>query len=161
MANNYKGSRKRQKKQSEIAPEQVFIEGFFQGVWHILSWLFRQVAPRKKQAGNKAKLEALREHWEQVELHILQGTTHALAISEADKILDSALKISGFSGETMGNRLKSSESRFDSSLYNNIWQAHKLRNTLAHEIGAQVSTSEAQKAIATFRQALYQLGVLL
>ncbi|HUC20137.1 MAG TPA: hypothetical protein VMR98_01420, partial [Candidatus Polarisedimenticolaceae bacterium] len=53
------------------------------------------------------------------------------AVSEADKLLDYALKHSGVSGDTMGARLKHSGQRFDD--IDAIWRAHKLRNALAHE----------------------------
>lgn len=152
---------KKRKGSSSPAPEQAFVEGVVQGVWHVLSWLFSQATPKKKKHSNKAELKALKEHWELVELHVLQETTRANAISEADKILDTAFKLIGLPGETMGDRLRAAEDQFDGSLYNEIWQAHKLRNTLAHEVGAKVSVASAQKAVSAFRQALYSLGVLV
>lgn len=150
----------RSKKSNTVSPEQAIVEGFFKGVWSILKWLFGSAGGKKKKPTNKAQLEALQTHWEEVELHVLQAETRSHAISEADKILDNAFKVIGLPGATMGDRLKAAEPQFEQELYNRIWQAHKLRNTLAHEVGAKATAQEAEQAISTFRQALYRLGVL-
>lgn len=87
----------------------------------------------------------------QAELH--------LSVMEADKLLDHALKARGFGGQTMGDRLKRARSTFRNN--NAIWQAHKLRNRLAHESGVAVSASEVSSALAGFKIGLKDLGVLL
>lgn len=80
------------------------------------------------------------------------------AVSEADKLLDYALKRSGVRGETMGERLKNSGSRF--SDINAIWRAHKLRNALAHEADFDLVASQAREAVADFERGLRDLGAL-
>jgi hypothetical protein len=80
------------------------------------------------------------------------------SVSEADKLLDYALKHSGAYGETMGERLKSSGQRF--SDLDGIWSAHKLRNALAHESEFDLVPSQAREAIAHFRQGLKDVGAL-
>lgn len=156
-----KTNQPRRTRKNDPVPEQVIIESFFSGLGQIIAWVFKRLTQGKAPRTNRqAELAGLQEHWENVELHVMQDATRALAVSEGDKILDSAFKIIGLPGESMGDRLKAAESKFSPDLYQQIWQAHKLRNTLAHEIGAKVSAQEAQAAITTFRQALYQLGVL-
>lgn len=81
-----------------------------------------------------------------------------LAVFEADKLLDHALKARGMGGQTMGDRLKSARSRFSNN--NMVWQAHKLRNRLAHEAGVSVSYGELSAAMSAFKSALRDLGVL-
>ncbi len=54
------------------------------------------------------------------------------ALFEADKLLDYVMIQQGFSGETMGDRLKSGGGAFTN--LNAVWGAHKLRNQLAHEV---------------------------
>ena len=163
MANNR--SRNRSKK-NQAAPEQVLIEGFLRGIWEIISWVIKKILNRGKSPKHQAaqasqrEVKALQEHWEEVELHILQAASQASAVADADKILDTAFKLRGFPGETMADRLKAAEAWFPGDLYQSIWSAHKLRNTLAHEVGARVSEEEARRAIAAFRQALYKLGIL-
>jgi hypothetical protein len=83
------------------------------------------------------------------------------AVSEADKLLDQALKQSGLSGDTMGDRLKSARARFsDRSINDGAWRAHKLRNALVHEVGFDLIPSQAREAIRDFERALRDLGVL-
>lgn len=82
------------------------------------------------------------------------------AVSEADKLFDYAMKQSGFGGETFADRLRNGEKRFSKAEYNSIWQAHKLRNSLAHDIGFDLVPSMAKEALRTFEQALRTLGAL-
>ena len=81
-----------------------------------------------------------------------------LAIIDADKLVDEALKKLHFNGKTMGERLVAAQR----SLTNNdsIWYAHKLRNRLVHEPNVRLKKSEAQMALTGFRQALRDLGAL-
>ena len=153
---------KKRQRNLETPTEQVVIEGIFKGIWQLIVWIFGlfQGGKKTKRPSNHAEIQALREHWEQVELNILQESTQALAIAEADKILDHAFYLMGVPGQTMGDRLKASRDRFQPDFYQEIWQAHILRNTLAHQVGATVSSEQARQAVGTFRKALYELGVL-
>jgi hypothetical protein len=80
------------------------------------------------------------------------------AVSEADKLLDYALKQFGVPGETMGDRLKRSGRRFND--INAIWRAHKLRNALAHEVDFDLVPAQAKEALNDFEQGLRDLGAL-
>ncbi len=83
------------------------------------------------------------------------------AVSEADKLLDQAMRQSGLSGDTMGERLKNARPRFtDRSVYDGIWRAHKLRNALAHEVGFDLVPSQAHEALRDFERGLRGLGAL-
>lgn len=84
--------------------------------------------------------------------------TARYAIIEADKLLDYTLKQRGYSGETMGERLKSAGSDF--SYIDDVWQAHKLRNKLVHESEYQVDQRLIKRAISQFEIALKDMGVL-
>lgn len=85
------------------------------------------------------------------------GSYH-LAVLNADKLVDQALKESGIMGETMGERLKGSASKF--SDLNGLWSAHKLRNRIAHESDVNVTYDEARQALNSFRKALKDLGAI-
>lgn len=89
-----------------------------------------------------------------------RGTGSSLrdSVSEADKLLDYALKNTGVPGETMGERLKHSGQKFSDT--NAIWRAHKLRNALAHEVEFDLVASQAREAVADFGQGLKDLGAL-
>ena len=66
-------------------------------------------------------------------LRVKRESSIKQALLEADKLLDLGLKDKKTKGETMGERLKSAKNLFDNNLYNEIWQAHKLRNQMVHE----------------------------
>lgn len=80
------------------------------------------------------------------------------AVSEADKLLDYALKESGAPGQTMGDRLKAWGKHF--SDIDGVWRAHKLRNALAHEVGFDLVKSQADEALRSFERGLKDLGAL-
>lgn len=61
---------------------------------------------------------------------------------DADKLLDHTLIKKHIKGETLGERLKNSKNLFESKLYNEVWDAHKVRNQLVHEIEFQIKDSE-------------------
>ena len=80
------------------------------------------------------------------------------SVIEADKLLDRALMELGVPGKTMGERLKASGHRF--SQLNSVWYAHKQRNQIAHEQDFNLEYNQAKHALATFRQALKDLGAI-
>lgn len=84
--------------------------------------------------------------------------TWTVVIIEADKLLDKALVEMGVPGKTMGDRLKRSGDKFEN--INAVWRAHKLRNTLAHEAGFEISYKQAANALAVYKQALKDLGAI-
>lgn len=84
--------------------------------------------------------------------------TFTVSIIEADKLLDKAMTEFGFVGKTMGERLKHSGQKF--SELNKVWSAHKLRNAIAHEPNFEISFQQAQNALATYKQALKDLGAI-
>lgn len=83
-----------------------------------------------------------------------------MAILNADKLLDNALKARGFKGETMGDRLKYTNKKGVFQNENAIWAAHKLRNRIAHEDNIKVNADQARKVINTFKSGLRDLGAL-
>lgn len=82
------------------------------------------------------------------------------ALISADKCVDNVLR-DLVSGETMGERLKSAENLFDRDLYNKIWQAHKIRNTLVHEVGYEPPHFVVTEAVENFRKGLNSVGINL
>ena len=82
-----------------------------------------------------------------------------LAVIEADKFVDDALKTKGFPGETMGERLMMIKPQELSSLQD-LWDAHKLRNLLVHETSYQLRHEQALGAINSFEKVLRELGVV-
>ena len=78
---------------------------------------------------------------------------------EVFKLLDKALCEMGVQGRTMGDRLKKIGKERLTQL-NAVWHAHKLRNQIAHESDFHPEYRQAQHALATYRQALKDLGAI-
>ncbi len=87
------------------------------------------------------------------------GVHPAQAVLQADSFLDEVMKRSCGAGPHFADRLKALGKRFDRNLYHLIWQAHKLRNQIAHE-HPRVSRAAAKDALSVFRRAASVLGAL-
>lgn len=97
--------------------------------------------------------------WQKIEQLQNQGDTGwQLAIFEADKLLDHALKDAGFPGNTMGDRLKDARRTFRNN--DHVWQAHKLRNRLAHEQNINLNSIVVSRALRQFKAGLKDVGAL-
>lgn len=84
--------------------------------------------------------------------------TYMTTVINADKLLDKAMMEMGLAGKTMGERLKKNGDKF--SNLNGVWQAHKLRNAIAHEPDVEVSYKRAYNALSIYKQALKDLGAI-
>jgi hypothetical protein len=83
------------------------------------------------------------------------------AVNEADKLFDHVLKQLAVDGETMGERLKHAKSKFDDyAVYDAVWRAHKLRNSLAHDLGFDLVPSQAKDALKGFENGLKALKAI-
>ncbi|MDO4684130.1 MAG: hypothetical protein Q4B06_00295 [Candidatus Saccharibacteria bacterium] len=112
------------------------------------------------RGGRQLDKEKFRSRWLKIEssLQKNQEASYHLSVLNADKLLDSALRESGYKGSTMGERLKSAGQVFSNR--NAVWAAHKLRNQIAHEPEVQVSYMTARRALASFKQALKDVGAI-
>ncbi|MEY2665686.1 MAG: hypothetical protein RLZZ480_791 [Candidatus Parcubacteria bacterium] len=82
-----------------------------------------------------------------------------LAIIEADIILDDLLKQRGYAGSSLGERLKSISPTSLASL-SDAWEAHKVRNRIAHEGADFVLTKRiAEETISRYRKVFNEFGV--
>lgn len=81
-----------------------------------------------------------------------------ISVSEADKLFDHVLRQQDFRGSTMAERLKAAQSRLSDR--NGVWQAHKLRNALAHDVGFDLVPSQVKGALKDFERGLKDLGAL-
>ena len=78
------------------------------------------------------------------------------AIIAADTLIDKILALAGYQGENLGERLKKIESSDLDSL-NDLWEAHKIRNKIAHEAGFRLYPEETMRAISRYEMALREL----
>jgi hypothetical protein len=82
-----------------------------------------------------------------------------LAIIEADIILDDLLKQRGYVGNSLGERLKSISPTQLASL-NDAWEAHKVRNRIAHDGADFVLTQRlAEETISRYRKVFNEFEV--
>ncbi|MES2875917.1 MAG: hypothetical protein V4678_00440 [Patescibacteria group bacterium] len=105
-------------------------------------------------------VDRYRTSWLTIEQQLIKGdeASSHLVVLNADKLLDQALKQSGLKGETMGERMKSARATWSNA--NNVWNAHKLRNRIAHETDVKVGYDTARRALAAYKQALKDLGAI-
>ena len=82
-----------------------------------------------------------------------------LAIIEADSILDDVLKKLGYSGESLGERLKQVKVDILPSL-ENVEEAHKIRNNIVHDPDYRLNLAEAEKIISFYEKILTELDFL-
>lgn len=105
-------------------------------------------------------VDAYRVKWLAIEQQVKPENeeSYHLAILNADKLLDKALKERGFRGNTMGERMKSAQKVWSNA--NHVWTAHKLRNQIAHEAEVRVSLDITKRALAAFKHALKDVGAI-
>ncbi len=110
--------------------------------------------------GRKIDVDKYRVRWLAVEQSLEKGkeSTYHLAVLNADKLVDQAMRDCGYGGKTMGDRLKLAKDRFTKR--DAIWEAHKLRNRIAHEPDVKVSFEQARRAMAGFKRAMKDLGAI-
>jgi hypothetical protein len=98
------------------------------------------------------------QRWNELLARVQTPEGMVLAVIDADKLLDDALKKKHFKGKTMGERLVSAQRSISDN--DGVWYAHKLRNRLVHEPDVRLKKKEAQAALAGFRHGLKDLGAL-
>lgn len=99
--------------------------------------------------------------WQKVLEHMSSSNPNEwkLGIIEADNLLDRLVQTMGYAGDSLGERLKNIEPS-DFRTLDNAWEAHKVRNRIAHESGYQPSEHEAREAIANYRRVFEEFGII-
>ena len=83
-----------------------------------------------------------------------------LAILEADIMLNELLDLRGYRGETMGDKMKQID-RADFNSIDAAWDAHKVRNKIAHEgASMHLSDREARRVIDLYEQVFREFKVV-
>lgn len=81
-----------------------------------------------------------------------------LAILQADSVLDELLQERGCPGDSVGERLKSIGSS-DLLSYDDAWEAHKVRNQIAHEgVSVDISQKIVRDTIAKYEKVFKEMG---
>jgi hypothetical protein len=126
-------------------------------VWLTFLNLRRFIASRQYEVGD---LASMRRRWNEVEslLDAPGEMSPKLAVIEADKLLDHALKSMAMPGETLGERLKFAAYKYPK--LQEVWWAHRVRNRLVHEASYRLDRSIARKAVRSFKKALRLMGAI-
>ncbi len=122
----------------------VFVFGFF-ALWK----------RSRRSRFSSEQLQYIKAHW--IRIIDAFGDHPGQGVMDADKLLDYALKCYGYDG-FLGEKLKKGKGHF--SDLNGVWNAHKLRNTLAHEL-VKISSERGKEALSQFKKALNDLGANL
>jgi hypothetical protein len=95
----------------------------------------------------------LAKRWESIKQHISSENPNdwRQAIMDADIILEDLLTKMGYRGESIGEKLKRVE-RGDFATLDQAWEAHKIRNQIAHEAGFSLNHVQAKRAVDLYRQ---------
>ncbi len=106
------------------------------------------------------KLDAAKFHtkWSAVQSLLKDPKMWPLAIIDADKLVDEALKKRKFKGKTMGERLVAAQREITNN--DAIWFEHKLRNKLVHDSDVKLRKSDVKAALMGALGALKDLGAL-
>ncbi|MFA6094380.1 MAG: hypothetical protein WC757_00620 [Candidatus Paceibacterota bacterium] len=93
------------------------------------------------------------QKWENILLHVSSDKQNdwKIAILEADIMLGDMLERMGYRGEGIGDMLKSIE-KSDFTTLDSAWEAHKIRNMIAHEGQDFILTErEARRVIELYK----------
>lgn len=113
-----------------------------------------------KHAFHFVPTEETDKRWKEIEAHASSQNVSdwKLALIDADALIDEILKRARYQGKTMGERLKQIEPS-DLDHLADLWEAHKLRNRIAHE-GERIERRDVDRAMEQYRLVLKELKFL-
>lgn len=116
------------------------------------------IAVKLRKRPKKLDQTKFKTKWDAVQSMLPDNKMWPLAVIDADKLLDEALKARRFKGKTMGERLVSAQRDITSN--DSVWFAHKLRNKLVHDQEVKLRKSDVKDALLGIRGALKDIGAL-
>lgn len=102
--------------------------------------------------------DKFRVRWQDIQRQCIQADTWPEAITNADKLLDEALKKARFKGQNMGERLVAAQRHLSDN--DGVWFGHKLSNKIVHQEMQRLYKKDVQSALRGLRQALHDLGAV-
>lgn len=131
----------------------LFLLGIVLLVVLLVAGYFSLKSTGKWKSTIKAKLKEIdAKYYNSSDINILKS-----GLVEIDKLYDHTLKMSGYKGETMGERLKNAKKYYEWKQYNEIWEAHKYRNRLVHEFDFVPIVADLKKHYSNLRRAVLSL----
>lgn len=96
--------------------------------------------------------------WKTLQKLCKEKATWPEALSEADRLLDKALKKRKFKGKSMGERLVSAQRSFSNN--DAVWFAHNVCKKVLADPDIRLKEDDVKAALVGFRQALRDIGAL-
>lgn len=117
---------------------------------------------KSKKRRAEAKKFDFTPQWKKILTTVEAGGSDAslLAIIEADKLVDTALKNLKFEGEYIAERLERAGKIMDLKTIDDVWRVHRIRNNLVHTPGFQISQSQVSDVLKVYEKFLKELNVL-
>lgn len=147
-----------------LLPVAIIITIFFV---YVIFYSYRKLKDAKDEEERKFKAltlkqndidgahdPVLRQKWLKIEAHInsLTPSDWRLAVIEADIMLNDILEKLGYQGDSIGEKLKGIK-REDFLTLDLAWEAHKIRNVIAHKGSEfQMDEREAKRVIGLYRK---------
>lgn len=106
-------------------------------------------------------LEEVKTNWAHIQ-ELMKSSSESdwnMAVLRADALLDDMLAHLGYEGETIADRLKIVDPRKLTSI-EDVWSAHRLRNTIAHDPLEQNTRETISYAVGAYERALKELGMM-
>ena len=110
----------------------------------------------KKLAGTEI-VNKMKDRWDKIVQHVESENPGdwRVAIMEADIMLDDMLDKQGYHGESIGDKLKQVE-KSDFNTIDEAWEAHKVRNQIAHEGSDFLLTQRRAKEIIAMYERVFR-----
>lgn len=101
------------------------------------------------------------ESWEKIQKLISSDNPNdwKFAVLEADKVLEMIVSNFAVPGDNLGEKMKNIE-RGDFQTLEEAWQAHKVRNRIAHEHNFHLSLRDAQVAIENYKKVFQEFDFI-
>ena len=116
----------------------------------------------RKWAERYGGVTTTNDRWSQIQGHLAEENPNSwrIAIIEADIFLEEVLNNAGYSGTTIGEKLKGANPTSFTTVQD-AWEAHKIRNEIAHAGGDFILTKRiAQETIVRFERVFREFGAL-
>ncbi len=112
-----------------------------------------KLIPRRKLKPAKFK-----DQWTELQKFCKSKDTWALAVINADKLLDEALKKKHLKGKSMGERMVEAQKLLSDN--DGVWFAHNMAKKLLDDSHGKLKETDVKKSLVGIRQALRDLGAL-
>lgn len=119
-------------------------------VWTGIEW--------RRRRNGWIKQAPFLEGWKELQKFCAHKETWPSAITQADELLNRALKKRRFKGKSMGERLVSAQRSLSDN--DGIWSSHNLAKKLKEGKAVRLSERQVKQALINFRQALRDIGAL-